>query len=54
MTRVKIVDRPIHPNLANYEQRLKRMRHEIAMVLAQIDEALDHIDLDRKNGDASS
>jgi hypothetical protein len=47
---VKIIDRPLRPNLANYEQRLRRMRDEIAVILAQIDEALERIDKDRKAG----
>jgi predicted nucleic acid-binding Zn-ribbon protein len=45
---VKIIDRPLRPNLANYESRLRRMRNEIAAILADIDEALERIDKDRK------
>jgi hypothetical protein len=45
---VKIIDRPLRPNLANYEQRLRRIRTEIALILATIDDALERIDKDRK------
>jgi hypothetical protein len=51
---LKIIDRPPHPNLANYEQRLRRMRNEIALLLAQIDDALARIDEDRKMSNRAS
>jgi hypothetical protein len=47
---LKIIDKPAHLNIANYEGRLRRLRHEIALILAQIDDALERIEEDRKAG----
>lgn len=53
ITTVKVTDRPVRLNLHNYEQRLKKMRHAIALLLAQIDEALAMIEAERKKHDTS-
>jgi hypothetical protein len=45
--RVTITERPARINIHNLVQKLRRMRTELAMMLAQVDEALQRIEEER-------
>lgn len=47
--RITITNTPTRINIGNLVQRLRRMRTELAMMLAQVDEALERIDGETTN-----
>lgn len=46
--RLYVRDKPVRPNLANYEQRLRKYRTLVALILTEMDEALEEIARDRR------
>jgi hypothetical protein len=45
-----ITDRPHRINLANYEQRLRKLRNVVALILGEIDDGLEQIVTNRQGG----
>jgi len=45
--RVTITERPARINIGNLVQKLRRIRTELVMMLAQVDEALKRIEEER-------
>jgi hypothetical protein len=45
--KLSIIDRPQRINLANYEQRLRKIRNVVALILGEIDDGLDQIEANR-------
>jgi hypothetical protein len=45
--RIAITERPTRINIGNLVQKLRRMRTELALMLAQVDEALARIEEER-------
>jgi hypothetical protein len=43
-----ITDRPHRINLANYEQRLRKIRTVVALILGEIDDGLEQIEANRR------
>jgi hypothetical protein len=48
MRPLRIVDKPSKINLANYEQRLRRMLTEIRLMAGDLEEALERIEREKK------
>ena len=46
--RAVVTDRPIRLNLYNIEQRLRSVRDRVALILGEIESALEGIEKDRK------
>jgi hypothetical protein len=42
-----IIDRPQRINIANYEQRLRKIRNVVALILGEIDDGLEQIEANR-------
>lgn len=47
---VRINDKPIRINLANYEQRLRKMLTVFRLMTAELEEALEQIEKDNREG----
>jgi hypothetical protein len=43
-----IIDRPHRINIANYEQRLRKLRMVVALILGEIDDGLEQIAANRQ------
>jgi hypothetical protein len=45
--KLSITDKPHRINLANYEQRLRKIRNVVALILGEIDDGLEQIAANR-------
>ena len=47
ISKLTLVAKPVRLNVGNVEQRLRRIRTELALILLQVDDALERIDKEK-------